>query len=114
MSDAGLAELWREAGALVFPSLHEGFGIPLLEAMRHRVPILCGPDYSLNEIAGDAALYFNPRKPIQIAARMKELAQNPDVAERLRTAGTERLARFRADDEAELVVDSPQRRDASP
>jgi glycosyltransferase involved in cell wall biosynthesis len=104
VSDAELAELWREAGALVFPSLHEGFGIPLLEAMRHRVPILCGPDYSLNEIAGDAALYFNPRKPIQIAARMKELAENPDLVERLRSAGTERLARFRADDEAELVV----------
>lgn len=104
VSDAELAELWREAGALVFPSLHEGFGIPLLEAMRHRVPILCGPDYSLNEIGGDAALYFNPRKPIQIAARMKEVAENPELAERLKAAGTKRLARFRADDEAELVV----------
>jgi glycosyltransferase involved in cell wall biosynthesis len=104
VSDAALAELWRKAGALVFPSLHEGFGIPLLEAMSHRVPILCGPDYSLNEIAGEAALYFNPRKPLQIAARMKELAENPDLAGRLRTAGTERLADFHADEEAELVV----------
>lgn len=104
VSDAALAELWRKAGALVFPSLHEGFGIPLLEAMSHRIPILCGPDYSLNEIGGDAALYFNPRKPLQIAARMKEMAENLGLAERLRTAGTERLAHFHADEEAELVV----------
>lgn len=119
VSDAELAEWWQHAGALIFPSLHEGFGIPILEAMRHRVPILCGPDYSLHEIAGDAALYFNPCKPIQIAARMKELANNPALAERLRNAGTERLAYFQADNEAELVVTAlkgelPIRAGASP
>ena len=104
VSDSELAGLWRHAAALVFPSLHEGFGIPLLEAMRCGVPILCGPDYSLNEIGGDAVCYFNPRKPLQVAARMKELAGNPELAARLRMAGSERLARFHADEEAERLV----------
>lgn len=104
VSEIELSRLWMHAGALVFPSLHEGFGIPLLEAMHYKVPILTAPDYSLIEVAQDAALYFNPRKPEQIAARMKELAGNPALANELRRKGEARLSSFNAEEEAQRLV----------
>ena len=104
VSDKEMSELWNSAGALVFPSLHEGFGIPILEAMHHKVPILTSPSYSLMEIAGPAALYFNPMKPIQIAGRMLEVAGSKTLRHRLSEKGEERLKKFSDCDEAELVV----------
>ena len=104
VSDKDMSDLWRSAGALVFPSLHEGFGIPLLEAMHHEVPILTSPNYSLLEIAGPAALYFNPMKPAQISKRMLEVTGSKDVRDRLCKSGTERLKQFSDIEEAGLVV----------
>lgn len=106
VSDSELGNLWRNAAALVFPSLHEGFGIPLIEAMHYRVPIITSPSYSLLEIAGPAALYFNPRKPEQLAARMIELSRSPELIQELRGHGDQRLTRFHDADEPELVVEA--------
>jgi glycosyltransferase involved in cell wall biosynthesis len=104
VSDKEMSDLWSSAGALVFPSLHEGFGIPLLEAMHHEVPILTSPNYSLLEIAGPAALYFNPMKPAQIAERMLEVTGSKDLRDRLCKSGTVRLKQFSDVEEAGLVV----------
>lgn len=104
VTDDALEAIWKKAGALVFPSLHEGFGIPLIEAMHHRIPILTAPSYSLIEIAGPAALYFNPMKPEQIASRMNELSTSPSLADQLRQRGVERLARFSDMSEVTSVV----------
>lgn len=104
VSDDEMSQYWIDAGALVFPSLHEGFGIPLLEAMHYRVPILTSPNYSLTEIAGDAALYFNPMKPSQISDRMVEITSSPELRARLCDAGIRRLSQFSDKDEADLVV----------
>jgi glycosyltransferase involved in cell wall biosynthesis len=106
VSDQELGRIWRGAGGLVFPSLHEGFGIPLIEAMHHRVPILTSPNYSLLEIAGSAALYFNPQKPEQIGDRMMELASSPDLSAKLAERGADRLTQFSDSREASLVVDA--------
>jgi glycosyltransferase involved in cell wall biosynthesis len=106
VSDQELGKIWKGAGGLVFPSLHEGFGIPLVEAMHHQVPILTSPNYSLEEIAGSAALYFDPTKPEQIGDRMSELAASPDLAAKLVKRGADRLMRFSDSREADLVVDA--------
>ena len=104
VSDEELSHVWRGASALVFPSLHEGFGIPLLEAMRYEIPILCSNSYSLSEVAGDAALYFDPDSPEDIARRMVEIHGDPDVGPQLVKKGKQRLADFDPEKEALLLV----------
>ena len=86
--------LWEEAGALVFPSLHEGFGIPLLEAMQHDLPILCGGDGSLPEVGADACLFAEARRPEALAEAMTRLATDPALRRRLVAAGRRRLRDF--------------------
>lgn len=95
-----LAAVWRQAGALVFPSLHEGFGIPLLEAMHFSVPIACSDLCSLPEIAGDAALLFDPRKPAEITRVLGRIATDAPLRSNLVAAGRTRLAGMSADAEA--------------
>ena len=60
--------LWALADAFVFPSLYEGFGLPVLEAMARGVPVACSNASSLPEVAGDAALLFDPHDEGAIAA----------------------------------------------
>jgi len=95
-----LAAVWKRAGALVFPSLHEGFGIPLLEAMHFSVPITCSDLCSLPEIAGEAALLFDPRKPSEIAKALGRIATDEPLRARLATSGRARLAGMSVDVEA--------------
>ena len=92
--------LWEAAGALVFPSLHEGFGIPLLEAMEHDVPVLCSLDGSLPEVGADACLFVDARCPDALATAMTRLATDPALRQRLVTAGRRRLADFSLDRES--------------
>ena len=86
--------LYTLAACLVLPTLHEGFGLPVLEAMARSVPVACSDIAALREVAGDAALYFDPRSPAQIAARLRELVGGPEPAARLREEGHARAARF--------------------
>lgn len=71
-----LGSLYRQAEALVFPSLFEGFGMPLLEAMACGCPVLCSNTSSLPEVGGDAAIYFDPTDPTAIALAVQRLLQN--------------------------------------
>lgn len=73
-----LKYLYLHATALVHPSLFEGFGIPLLEAMSCGCPIVAANATSLPEIGGDAALYFNPQDPSDIADKIHHLVEQPD------------------------------------
>jgi glycosyltransferase involved in cell wall biosynthesis len=66
VTDVVLQQLYSQAKLFVFPSLHEGFGLPLLEAFANRCPVICSDSSCLPEIAGNAALYFNPEKPEQL------------------------------------------------
>jgi len=87
--DTELSALLSGALALVFPSLYEGFGIPINEAFAAGCPVACSSMTSLPEVAGEAALYFDPRKPDEIADALERLATSPELVDDLRKRGRE-------------------------
>lgn len=89
-----LEALYRLARCFVFPSLYEGFGLPVLEAMARGVPVACSDRASLTEVAGRAARMFDPESPRSIADAIDEILSSGDLAERLREAGREQARRF--------------------
>ena len=99
-----LAPLVGAAEALVFPSLFEGFGVPLAEAMSCGVPIASSNTTSMPEVAGDAALYFAPNSTDQMAEAMTQLAQQPQLRQQLSLRGLERVKRFSWDTSAQQVM----------
>jgi len=94
IDDADLEGLYGLAACCAYPSLYEGFGLPVLEAMIRGVPIACSDATSLPEVAGDAALLFDPRDPQAIARAITTLLDDPSHAARLRERGLARAARF--------------------
>lgn len=99
-----LEGLYRLASCFVFPSLYEGFGLPVLEAMNRGVPVACSGRGSLAEVAGEAALMFDPESPRAIAAAIEQILGDPGKADRLRRAGLERARRFSWDAAARATV----------
>ena len=109
VSGAELEGLWSLAAAFVFPSLYEGFGLPVLEAMARDVPVACSKASSLPEVAGDAALMFDPRDPGAIAAAVERLLHDHDEVRRLQARGRERVRLFTWERTAELTLASYSR-----
>jgi len=103
VSAEDLEGLYALADAFVFPSLYEGFGLPVLEAMVRGVPVATSDRASLPEVAGDAALVFDPEDPRAIRDAIERLL-SPVEAERLRAAGRAQAARFTWERTAELTV----------
>jgi len=94
LPERGFSRVWRHAGALVFPSLHEGFGIPLVEAMHFGIPILSSSAGSLGEVAGNAALFADADDPVAWAAGMSRIARDESLRVELVARGRQRLAQF--------------------
>ena len=94
---ADLEGLYAAATAFVFPSLYEGFGFPVLEAMRRGVPVACSDRSTLPEVAGEAALLFNPEDDAAIHTALVRLLTDERLRERLRATGPEQAARFNWD-----------------
>ncbi|MBV9671886.1 MAG: glycosyltransferase family 4 protein [Verrucomicrobia bacterium] len=89
-----LRMLYSAASCLVFPSLHEGFGIPILEAMSFGLPIICGRDTSVPEVAGEAALYTDPRNPDRLASDLSRISEDETLRHLLVQRGAEQLKKF--------------------
>ncbi len=89
-----LAELYRGAAALIHPSLHEGFGLTLLEAMRSGTPVLAARSPGITEVCVDAVRYADPRDPSAFASAMAELALDPALRGELAERGRRRAAEF--------------------
>jgi glycosyltransferase involved in cell wall biosynthesis len=109
VSDEDLEGLYQVAECFVFPSLREGFGLPLLEAMQRGVPVACSSTSSLPEVTGPAARYFDPERVDEIAESVAELLENRELASQLAAAGHERQQLFTWRRAAEGTLESYQR-----
>lgn len=104
--DSELEYAYRGAAAYVFPSLFEGFGLSLIEAMHHGVPCCCSEGSSLGEIGRGAALLFDPRDPAAIARALTRILREPELRAELVASGRRRAAEFTWDKHVERIVDA--------
>jgi len=98
LPEAQLTAVWKGCSFLVFPSLYEGFGIPVLEAMQFGKPVICSNVTSLPEVAGDAALYFDPRKPFEMVQCIERMTDNHELQADLVRRGYARSSLFQPRD----------------
>jgi glycosyltransferase involved in cell wall biosynthesis len=107
LSDEDVEGLYRLAAGFVYPSLHEGFGMPVLEAMRRGTPVACADATSLPEVVGDAALLFDPYDVEAIAGAARTLLSGDTAA--LVERGRARAAGFGWERTADAAIASYQR-----
>jgi glycosyltransferase involved in cell wall biosynthesis len=91
---AELVQLLHGAIALIFPSLVEGFGLPVLEAMALGTPVVVSDVPALREVAGDAALVFDPYRPESLAAALTSVLDDERLGSRMSAAGRARARQF--------------------
>lgn len=103
---AELEGLYALADVVVFPSLYEGFGLPVVEAMGRGVPVITTDRSSLPEVAGDAALLVDPGDPAAIAAAIERVLSDAPLAARLGEAGRAQAATFSWERTAQLTAES--------
>lgn len=89
-----LGHLLRGADVFVFPSLYEGFGIPILEAFAARVPVICAGNSSLPEVGGEAALYFEGSNANQLADQIEKILNSEELRKDLVAKGLEQIKKF--------------------
>jgi glycosyltransferase involved in cell wall biosynthesis len=94
LPEAQMPSLYRSAEALIFASLYEGFGLPVLEAMACGTPVVTANSSALPEVAGDAALLVDPTSVDQIAEAMKRVARETSLRQMLREKGLAQAAHF--------------------
>jgi glycosyltransferase involved in cell wall biosynthesis len=94
VNDSLLGELYSHALTFVFPSLYEGFGIPVLEAFSRKCPVICSNSSSLPEVGGDAARYFNPENQDSIMETISRVINDENIRNRMKEEGLARLNYF--------------------
>lgn len=101
-----LDALYRGAAAFAYPSIYEGFGLPVLEAMARGVPCIVSTSSSLPEVAGEAAVPVDPRSTAALAEAMERVLGDRDLAERLRQSGLARASWFSWEETARLTLEA--------
>lgn len=109
LSIEDLVSLYNGAAVVVIASIQEGFGLPVLEAMSCGAPVACSNASALPEAGGEAAAYFDPRQPAEIAAVITDVLRTPARQEALRRAGLQQARRFDWTRVAQAVLDSYRR-----
>jgi glycosyltransferase involved in cell wall biosynthesis len=104
VSDAEVCALLRHAELFVFPTLYEGFGMPVVEAQELGVPVACSRVASLPEIAGDGVAFFDPLRPEEIAATVRRCLESPELRAELVRRGFQNAARFSWSDTASRTL----------
>ncbi len=94
LPEAEVAGWYARASVFAFPSLDEGFGMPILEAMAAGIPVVVGNRSALPEVAGEAGVAIDPTDDDALAEALRSLAQNPELRQKLGALGRERAARF--------------------
>lgn len=105
VSDEELSELYSRAYCFVFPSLFEGFGLPVLEAMARGTPVICSNTSSIPEVGGDAVLTFDPYNEKDIAEQIIRIVNEPDLRYRMIQKGIQRAALFSKESAARATLD---------
>lgn len=94
VSDEEVPDVYCNASLFIMPSLYEGFGLPILEAMASRVPVLCSNHASLPEVGGNAVLYFNPLDIKELSSKIVELITKDNLRNELVLEGENQLKKF--------------------
>jgi glycosyltransferase involved in cell wall biosynthesis len=94
LSDNETATLYKHAALYVFPSINEGFGIPILEAFAHKVPVLASNNSCLPEVAGNAAITFDPYNANALSKLIAQTLNDPALIQSIQQKGTKRLTHF--------------------
>jgi glycosyltransferase involved in cell wall biosynthesis len=102
---ADLPALYAGAACLAFPSLFEGFGIPLVEAMLVGCPVAASNATSIPEVVGDAAILFDPLDPLDIAHAIAAIVRDRTTAAELARRGRARVGRFSGSRTADLTIE---------
>lgn len=105
VTEATLAALYSASDLFVFPSLYEGFGLPVIEAMACGTPVVCGNTTSLPEVAGDAAILVDARSPAALAEAIARILHNTQLAATLRRQGLARARQFSWQNTARATLD---------
>lgn len=104
VSDDELAQLYQNALLYVFPSLNEGFGIPILEAFKNQVPVLAANNTSLPEVGGDAVILFNPFSCTDLVEKLTTLLDDANLRREMVSKGNARLKHFSWQKAAEELI----------
>lgn len=104
VSDDDLAYFYKYATVYVFPSLNEGFGLPILEAFHQQLPVLVSNNTAMPEVGGDAVLCFDPFNTEDISQKIEMIIENPELRDNLVKRGNERLKLFSWDRNATELV----------
>jgi len=103
--DSTVGQLYAKARVFVFPSLMEGFGLPILEAMSSGCPVVATAGTSFDEIANDAAIYFDAEKSDSIQTSVTRVVYDEDLRSKMQSRGYERVPLFRAENTAKQTVE---------
>jgi glycosyltransferase involved in cell wall biosynthesis len=98
VADEDMDAIYQNAALFVFPSVYEGFGLPLLEAMLNNCPVITSKTSSLPEVCGGAALYFDPQNEKELFTKITEVLTKKEMSDNLKAAGRQRIKQFTWDE----------------